>query len=448
VKAWLISTVCCTLACAGAPTAEDKLTAEDRRCLAWFDTLGFPDLGKCKLVKVATGETIGDEHGENTYLHAMLLRDEGPQFMVFTFLLEKKTYRKTPPGTPEYARVGYEVQDLAKEADSVFKARPEGGGYQFPLDHGGTDYGDRTGHWLVIARACAGHGQESMAHRILQLADELRHDERPKSLCESFADNFARVLTWQALEEFAKPSVTRKQILARFEWLLRTFARTDEAENIRETASLLRKMVAEDEEHDHRPHRAAKEMTKSERVAELIYQLRNQRGDGDEIYTEYFMPDHSPGNPISGVLDAGYDTVPQLIDALNDNRFTRWAMSSQGDPPTVIRVRECALNALSALSGKAFWNGQKFPHPDEAIKDWWRDIQSHSGPDQMTPAKARAIAIKEVEKREGWQGEAEPAVRYETLWVVNVWRLPRVPGGFRNLRIGDDGKVRSYNRGK
>ena len=38
------------------PPVPSALTGADRKCFAWFDAIGFPDLAKCKFVKVATGE--------------------------------------------------------------------------------------------------------------------------------------------------------------------------------------------------------------------------------------------------------------------------------------------------------------------------------------------------------------------------------------------------------
>ena len=53
---------------------------------AWFDTLGFPDLGKCQFVQVVVGQ----------YHHrAFLVRDEGTQFTVIDAELWMHHYNKS-----------------------------------------------------------------------------------------------------------------------------------------------------------------------------------------------------------------------------------------------------------------------------------------------------------------------------------------------------------------
>jgi hypothetical protein len=43
---------------------------EEKQAYAWFDGLGFPDLSKCKYVRVATGDCLqwNDEPPQNFYI--------------------------------------------------------------------------------------------------------------------------------------------------------------------------------------------------------------------------------------------------------------------------------------------------------------------------------------------------------------------------------------------
>jgi hypothetical protein len=89
---------------------------------AWFDTLGFPDLARSKYVKVATGNWwYGEDPPQNSYQYAFLLKEEGQTFTVFTTALAAQTFKKTPPGTPEHERVGFEEADLKKVVDAYLK---------------------------------------------------------------------------------------------------------------------------------------------------------------------------------------------------------------------------------------------------------------------------------------------------------------------------------------
>jgi hypothetical protein len=63
--------------------------------------------------------------------------------------------------------------------------------------------------------------------------------------------------------------------------------------------------------------------------------------------------------------------------------------------------------------------------------------------------QASEIGIREVIRREGWFGRADqPIRRSEDCWLVSVWHWPRTSGGVRIVTVGDDGKVRGYERGR
>jgi hypothetical protein len=63
--------------------------------------------------------------------------------------------------------------------------------------------------------------------------------------------------------------------------------------------------------------------------------------------------------------------------------------------------------------------------------------------------KARQIAIKEVNQREGWVGTVTQAERGEFHWCVTVGREPNVSRDYRIVAIdADTGKVADYERSK
>jgi hypothetical protein len=73
----------------------------------------------------------------------------------------------------------------------------------------------------------------------------------------------------------------------------------------------------------------------------------------------------------------------------------------------------------------------------------------HDKPVGILSETASVTGIREVIRREGWFGRAdEPTHQGENCWVVRVWHWPKSPGGVRIVRVGDDGKVRGYQRGK
>lgn len=58
------------------------------------------------------------------------------------------------------------------------------------------------------------------------------------------------------------------------------------------------------------------------------------------------------------------------------------------------------------------------------------------------------IAKQAVEENDTWAESAEYTVAKDgSEWNVIVWRLPKVPGGHRNITINSSGVVVEYGRG-
>jgi hypothetical protein len=103
-------------------------TAQERdKAFRWFSTLGFPDLKGRKLVRVATGQwsRVNNAPPRNSYAHGFLLAEKGDTFTVFTLGLATRTLKKTPAGTPEHERIGFEEAALARLAADRLRALRE-----------------------------------------------------------------------------------------------------------------------------------------------------------------------------------------------------------------------------------------------------------------------------------------------------------------------------------
>ena len=58
------------------------------------------------------------------------------------------------------------------------------------------------------------------------------------------------------------------------------------------------------------------------------------------------------------------------------------------------------------------------------------------------------IAEQAVQANDTWADRAEySAMKDGDEWIVLVWRIPKVPGGHRSVRIDAAGKVIDYTRG-
>jgi hypothetical protein len=153
--------------------------------------------------------------------------------------------------------------------------------------------------------------------------------------------------------------------------------------------ALLKKMVAEDEVHARRPAKAEKDMTEEERVAEWIFQLRDQQA-GWQFSGEFidiFLDPRGEESPAHQLLGIGPTAVPQLIAVLGDRRFTRAnSYRSRHDrTPDALRVGDCAYAILRRIAGRSFRQSSKALAEDddaaavERVKEveaWWKEFQA------------------------------------------------------------------------
>jgi len=380
---------------AGEVAYASALTPADRKAIAWFDSLGFPDLAGKKCVRVATGKAmrIGDAPWQNSYRVAFLLEEHGESFTVFAFDLSTKIYTKTPAETAEAYRVGYEVLDLKQFATAQL-ASLRGSD---DADNYFQQYSERISHRpevFVLARACAANGHDGVAHELIAEAAKLSVHWGPdearqaKGLVEKLSADVAHSRMWQAVEAFGDASIGREELLLRFQFIVEHFPRSEYSDRARRTTELLAQMIEEDRVHARENRKPLEEMTIDERVAELIFQLRDQNGQPSyhgtcDIFNVY--PDER--SPAHDLVDIGFDAVPQLIEAVDDRRFTR---SVDGRDyfffsHHALRVGDCAARILARIAGRKFdvggyahaarvENGRESAKKRQ-IKAWWADVQ-------------------------------------------------------------------------
>jgi hypothetical protein len=376
---------------------------------AWFDGLGFPDLARLPYVRVFPGweRSSGSGLPERVFFSAFLLGEEGDHFTFFTMALEQQQLTRSPPATPQH-RVEYERADLRADVErhlaylAATDTHPFGGAHR----HFGATLGSVT-DLFVLARACAAHGLDDLAGALLQRAGrEHAADERNRvPLRQQISDEIARRLTWQALEAGNDPSVSRADLLTRFERILTQFpAREGEAEAgdwdpgwqlgrhgllVGEAVEILRRMIAEDEEHARRPDLPFAELSRLEQIEELTYQLRDQCAHQwcDPGDVNPFDDERGELSPAHRLVQYGPDAVPRLIAALDDCRFTRCLghHRSYYFSHYLLRIGDCALAVLERIAGQSFWRPRNtwaamFKDGEaeatrRKVVAWWESVQ-------------------------------------------------------------------------
>jgi len=388
---------------------------EEKRAYAWFDTLGFPDLHKCKLVRVATGDTDhGRKRAHDKHQLAFLVNDDGQEFTVFTLDLETHGYIRTPEDTPETLRVGYEQGDLKTEAEAAAKCLRESNAWEALAPFGTRCR--QSKELFVLARACAAHGHAELAHELFATVESNRGKSGPASVQQQVSDEIAAELLQKANKALADPEVSRKELLARFEAIVEKYPQgshvQDEkssrrfrdrlghhAKPARQAADLLRQMVAEDAAHARLPAKAERDMTKEENIAELIFQLRDQQGSqwfdgcGCDIFDAFGLGGLPVETPALKLVFFEYDAVPQLIAVLNDKRYTKASgyCDRRVRDKYILRVGDCAYQILERIAGRRFRRSQRALADDDdseaaarkmLVEAWWKEFQT-KGEKQM-----------------------------------------------------------------
>ena len=168
--------------------------------------------------------------------------------------------------------------------------------------------------------------------------------------------------------------------MERCEWFLDHFGETKHGRRVRETRDLLRQMVAEDRRHVADP---------DDRVADLIFQLRNQNGRQwcQPGACDIFNDPRKDKSPAHQLVKLGHDAVPQLIEAMDDRRFTR-SVGYHRDfrfSHHVLRVGDCAVSILERIAGRGFYrrshtNAAMIKYGGESrtgkeIRAWWSEVR-------------------------------------------------------------------------
>jgi|GEM_PF-4739743 len=187
-------------------------------------------------------------------------------------------------------------------------------------------------------------------------------------------------------------TVPRAKVLAELDLLLSHFPDSPYRRQARADVKVLTSMMADE---SHRKPLTASALIKlplQPRMEELVWQLKDQsfRAGREAMFGMF-----ADGTPADRLIDHEKDAVPLLIQALNDQRFTRAGFrrykEDWGGRYHVLRVRDVAVKCLSRIAGfdfadheKSFDAGYDLPvdNPVQAalvatrIRTWWRDIHS------------------------------------------------------------------------
>jgi len=372
-----------------APVAAQgqSLTRDDRKLFAWFDSLGYaPDLRDPPFVLVSSGgwsQSSGQPEKQAERYVAFLLGESGAEFKILTLDLQIRSFSRAPASGDRMA-VGFEPSNLEQLAARVVESA------QTSVDF--SSFVDIPGLWrsqvryLVLARACAARGLNEASHALIAAAQAVDlGDPKPRDFRADVGDTMARSQYAEALMDL-QAGKARIDVRDRLKRLVHNFPKAEVAAESRADANVLDRMTLEDADHARRQASGARRG--DARIADLIFQLR------DEVGYQFFSPGgvyfltvdfwgttHVATGPAQQLADVGYPAVPQLIDALSTPGLTRTYYYRNG-PRSIVTIHEAVTEILEAISGLDFdeedasGNWRQGP-TIAAARRWWRDFNAN-----------------------------------------------------------------------
>jgi hypothetical protein len=392
VAVWLVLLTNCPVVAEAASTEEERSEA-----FAWFSDLGYPDVKNAPFVRVTTGQWSQAVDGppQFAYRYGFLLGSEGDQFTVLFSDLTTSKLTKSPPAKEEYQQVGFKELDLPEYATGRLKSLRE-------IDPTRPDHFRRFGERLaeraeifVLAWGASRQGHDVKATELFNQAlvmPSRRSGDEALTFRQELAAEIAHAEMWRAVLQFGDTTIPRDQLVEPFERIVKHFPESEHVEWAKETAVMLEQMIRDDREHaaKRRTGKPFAELTEEEKIAELIFQLRDQNGHqwsqpgSCDVFATFDGKEVSPAHQL---VKFGYAAAPQLIEALDDPCFSR-SVGYHRDfyfSHSALRVGDCAEQVLVRIAGRRFYrathtagqmqkDGQASAIKTEA-KAWYAELQ-------------------------------------------------------------------------
>jgi hypothetical protein len=343
----------------------------------WFDGLGYPGFQNRRFVSVTYQEwlQLEGEPVDPPRTFGFLLSDEDNRFKVLRLDLSVDTYEKARDGVTNWLSATYEDACFQREATRLLSELREPGDSlaQYVRD---LDYDTRIRTRLfVLARACRARGNAQLAQQAMLSALAIPDHENGKRLSidefqKEIAVDLSHAETWRCFVDFGDLLVSREQLLGRFRWIAEHFSENQHKERVNETIELLARMVEEDKKHAAETRLPLADMPVKQRVAELIFQLRDQNGrqvfENDPC--DIFLDPRGTNSPAAQLVAIGTPALEQLIESVDDDHFTRSVGSG-----SVLRVGECCFTIMTRISptGRVWTTEQDRERAKREMRAWF-----------------------------------------------------------------------------
>jgi hypothetical protein len=258
---------------------------------------------------------------------------------------------------------------------------------------------------------------------------------------------------WKATLDFENVTVTRPQLLEEFYAVATNYPASQYASRAWQTVAMLTQMVAEDVAHAKMAVTNLDSLSLTDRVQELIFQLRDQNGHqwSQPGECDIFLDKRGTNSPAQQLVAIGCPAVPQLINALDNPAFTRSVGFGRDFvfSHTVLTVGDCAVAILQRIAGKSFYqaastsgymsNEHKNSETRQAVQTWWSEFQK-KGEKQMliegteagngnSPEQARLLVSRYPDAAlapllQGTQAATDDYVRVWLMQMLEQYQSP------------------------
>ena len=263
----------------------------------------------------------------------------------------------------------------------------------------------------------------------------------------------ATLAIWKATLDFENVSNTRSHLLVEFSAVATNYPTSQYAPLAWQTVATLTQMVAEDAAHAKTAVTNLDSLSLTDRVQELIFQLRDQNGQqwSQPGECDIFLDKRGTNSPAGQLVAIGYPAVPQLINALDNPAFSRSVGYGRNFvfSHTVLTVGDCAVAILQRIAGKSFYqapsssgymsNEHKNSETRQAVESWWSDFQK-KGEKQMliegteagndnSPEQARLLVSRYPDAAlapllQGTQAATDDYVRVWLMQMLEKYQSP------------------------
>lgn len=411
---YFLKSIVISITCVSAQTMEKDF--------AWLETLGLAETRGMQLKKAETktkvrgvGVKLGDRVITERYplfYYGFVIEEDNERIKLLsmhltTEVLDKNELKPTVDATFEECAV------LILEEDELERRR---NGELFPFF--GSGFFPMRAHSTIVAWLAQKHGFQDLAATLYEHAKKMPSTEignftssapiENLTFRQSLEKEVGDTLTTRAIEGFRHPyatreigDATREELLDKFEELLRNFPRSSEAPFFASAIEILKQMIDEDRTHVTISDAELKKLPIGKQVEELLYRLRDERGELSSDGNCYVNGEE--------LVALSYSAVPYLIDAMDDLRFTRglrsqimaWHEASAGR--RIVRVGDVAAAALAAISREQFFASLPPSQSPEAgalrtaaakqkALAWWNRLQKEGEEKILADAVSRGGA--------------------------------------------------------